>query len=150
MRRRSWAHAIRNVAGAPLEGGDGEQGLTRLWSGAFSTSMFQISAKQLAAFQEENLGEFEREMVVQLRRVLPARVAHFDDAALARSLRRRLDQALAYGITDRLDVLRYLESSYALGWTEEGPDQEARAVLAREELRAEEKVDIIESRAASI
>jgi hypothetical protein len=113
-------------------------------------SMFRIHAPQIAAFQEDILRAFVGEMVVRLRRVLPSRVAHLDDDALARGVRRRLDQALAQGITDRLDALRYLESSYALGWTDEGPDDEARAVLAREGLGAEEKVDLIELRAASV
>ncbi|MEP7126036.1 MAG: hypothetical protein ABJE95_34205 [Byssovorax sp.] len=110
--------------------------------------MLRIRQQQIAAFREESLGEFVREMVVHLRRVLPARVVHLDDEPLARSLRRRLDHALAYGITDRLDALRYLEASYALGWSDDGPDAEARAVLAREGLRAEQKVDLIELRAS--
>jgi hypothetical protein len=112
--------------------------------------VFRIREKQIAAFKEEILRSFVRDMAVLLRRERPAQVAHLDDEALARSLRARLDQAIARGVTDRHDARRYLLASYALGWTDEGPDEEARAVLAREGLPPEEKVDIIERRAASI
>ncbi|WCQ97777.1 hypothetical protein NQZ70_10575 [Sorangium sp. Soce836] len=88
-------------------------------------------------------------MAQHLRDVLPEAVARFDDEALIDSLRTRLGQALSYGITDRFDALRYLECSYALGWVDNGPDDEAHAVLAQNALSAEDKVDIIEKRTES-
>jgi hypothetical protein len=125
-------------------------GLTPPVVSASSSPMFRISAPQIAAFQEENLRDFAREMVIHLRRVLPGRVADLDDDALTRSLRRRLDRALSYGITDRFDALRYLECSYVLGWTDDGPDEEARAILSREGIQAAEKVSLLEQRTATL
>lgn len=124
--------------------------MTRPEGGASSLPMFRIRAHQIEAFQEENLREFAREMVIHLRRVLPGKVAYLDDDALLLALRRRLDPALAHGITDRFDALRYLECSYVLGWTDEGPDEEARAVLSLPWVAAGEKVDLIEQRTASL
>ena len=108
--------------------------------------MLRINKRQLAAFEEAALETFVLETARHIRRVLPEKVAHLDCRALVSSLRARLDQALAYGISDRFDALRYLECSYVLGWTDQGPDSEACAVLARSELTAEERVDLIERR----
>lgn len=112
--------------------------------------MFRIHTKQLAAFEEANLRAFTLEMVTHIRRVLPDAVAGLDDEALEGALRRRLLKAFSYGITERLDALRYLECSYVLGWSDDEPDAEARAVLGRRELTAEQKMDVIEQRTATL
>jgi hypothetical protein len=112
--------------------------------------MLRIRKEQIAAFADANLESFTRHMARHLRRVLPVAVAKLDDGALLDSLRRRLTQALSHGITDRFDALRYLESSYVLGWTDDGPDDEARAVLAQGELSVEEKVELIQQRTLSL
>jgi hypothetical protein len=112
--------------------------------------MFRLTKEQFSVFENAALGSFILQSARHFRRVLPERVAQLDDDALVTSLRKRLTQALAYGITDRLDVLRYLECSYLLGWTDDGPDADACALLARTDLQAEEKVDIIERRTESI
>lgn len=112
--------------------------------------MLRIQQQQFTAFEEASVRSFVRRMTRHLRHVLPEAIAHLDDAALRESTQRRVAQALSYGITDRLDLLRYLESSHVLGWTDEGPDGEARAALARTELGARERVDLIEQRTASM
>ncbi len=112
--------------------------------------MFKIRKQQIAAFKEANLRAFTLEMARHVRRVLPERVAQLDDHALVDSLRQRLTQALSYGITTRFDAMRYLECSYVLGWTDQGPDDEGRIILARDGLNAEEKMDLIEQRTAAV
>ena len=112
--------------------------------------MLKIGQKQVAAIEEANLRAFAVDAARHLRRVIPDRLAGLDDGALRASLRRRLSQAISFGITDRFDALRYLESSYVLGWSDEGPDEEARAVLTRRGLRAAAKVDLIEQRTAEL
>lgn len=115
-----------------------------------SRIMLQISKNQLAAFEDAALDSFILETATHVRHVMPERVAQFDDRALLHSLRKRLEQALAYGITDRFDALRYLECSYMLNWTDGGPDEAARTILVQTELKAEERMDTIERRTDSI
>ncbi len=98
------------------------------------------------AFEEVALASFAVEMARRVRSAFPEAVASLDEDALLASMERRLAQALSHGITERADVRRYLECSYLLGWTDDGPDADARGVLSRDELTTEEKVDAIERR----
>jgi hypothetical protein len=109
-------------------------------------AMLKINQAQIAAFEAVLVKSFVVQQAKHLRRVLSAQVASFDDSALARSLRVRLGHALAYGVTDRYDVLRYLECSYLLGWPDDGPDAEAHVVLNRRDLSARKRMDLIEQR----
>jgi hypothetical protein len=112
--------------------------------------MLKIRKRQIEAFEEASVEAFALEMADHLRSVLPDAVAGLRDDALADSVRRRLDQALSYGITDRMDARRYLECSFVLGWSDHGPDEEALAALSQEGLNVEEKLDVIEQRTASM
>lgn len=109
-------------------------------------AMLKIGREQVTAFEDVAVASFAEEMARHVRDVLPEAVASLDEDALAASMERRLTQALSYGITERADARRYLECSYVLGWTDEGPDAEAREVLSRDGPSTEEKVDIIERR----
>lgn len=103
-----------------------------------------MSKRQLDAFREAKLRTFIHDIIPHMARNFPAKITGGDTGALVNSLRRRLDQALSFGLTERCDVLRYLECSYALDWTDEGPSERAFDVLRREALSAEQKLDVIE------
>lgn len=108
--------------------------------------VLQIHTEQVGAFREAYFVLFIDEMARHMRHVLPDQVQHIDDEALVISLDRRLRAALALEITDRFDILRYLECSYVLGWDDEGPDEDARGVFLQEGLLLGEKLDLIEQR----
>lgn len=109
--------------------------------------MLQIRTQQLAAFRSVYLTAFVDEMADHMRRVLPDKVRELDKTdTLVASLDRRIRAALALAITDRFDLLRYLECSYVLDWNDDGPDDAARAVLSRDGLGLEAKLDLLEQR----
>lgn len=112
--------------------------------------MIRISKNQVTAFQDASIGKFALQMSHHLRNVLPKTVVPRDDETLVASLHTRMAQAFSYGITDKLDVQRYLECSYMLGWSDDAPDNEARTVLTQDELSAEAKIDLIELRIESL
>ncbi len=108
--------------------------------------MFKFTKKQICAFEQAALNTFFLEASQHLRRVLPMFVGPLDTEQLLLSVQQRTEYALAYGVTDRLDMLRYLECSYMLQWSDQGPDSDVRALLERNDISAEKKVDLIEQR----
>jgi hypothetical protein len=71
--------------------------------------MIRITKEQIIAFEEVNLRRFIHKAILHLRNFLPETVTQLNNEDLINSLRARLTQALSYGITDRFDILRYLE-----------------------------------------
>jgi hypothetical protein len=77
----------------------------------------QIREKQMEAFADSMLQQFESQMAAHLRSRFPKKLAGTNDGQLQARVHQGIDQAESYGVTAKYDIRRYLEYT-----VEYGPD----------------------------
>jgi hypothetical protein len=102
-----------------------------------------IRQHHLRAFENALVSEFAVQMTQHLRRVLPRSVDRLEDGALRTAVVAQISRAMDYGLTDRFNAMRYIESCALSGSLDNGPDSSIDAILSGH-LGAEEKMDLVE------
>ncbi len=112
----------------------------------FETNMITIRPEQMKTFSEVEIQKFVDRMITQLRASFPKQVAMIPEAQLRATIRKSIDVASTYGVTDEVDVQRYLE--YVVRY---GPDFDTNAttpwageILRNREMTGTDKMNLID------
>jgi hypothetical protein len=108
--------------------------------------MMTIRPEQMKTLSEVEIQKFVDRTITQLRASFPEEVGMIPEAQLHATIRKSIDVASTYGITDEVDVQRYIE--YVVRY---GPDFDTNAtipwageILRNREMTGTDKMNLID------
>ena len=106
----------------------------------------KIRPEQTDRFREEMLERYVESMVPHLRKRCPIQTKPLDDDALRERIREGIAQAKEYGITDKVDVRRFLEywARYEGQFGRSPASRWARPHLTNTDLNGSEKMNLVD------
>ena len=111
--------------------------------------MLIIRNAQLKVLARGSLESFIQRATEHLRRTVPDRCEHLGDAEVRRSIETAVAKSRTYGLRDELEILRYLNLMYVLGFDFDSSEKypRAREILSDSTMRSKSKAVALGERA---
>src|SRR4051812_25743958 len=105
----------------------------------------QIREKQMDAFADSMLQQFENKMVAHLRSRFAKQLAATSDGELKAKVHKGIERAESYGVTAKYDVRRYLEYTVEYGPEFDTATQWAGPILKAKGLSGDKKMNNLDN-----